>query len=109
MADSDLERLYEEPEFTGGFPPEVVRGFRKLVQIIDSAPDERTFRALKSLHYEKLKGKRARQRSMRINKQWRLIVEITERHQRQAGEGEGEVKVKVVLIVAIEDYHGKKK
>jgi len=31
---------------------------------------------MKSLHYEKLRGKRDGQRSIKLNDQWRLILEI---------------------------------
>jgi toxin HigB-1 len=41
-----------------------------------------------------LEGKRAHQRSMRVTKQWRLIVELT-----------GEAPKKVVRVIGIEDYH----
>jgi len=56
--------------------------------------DEREFYALKSLHFEKLKGDRAHQRSMRLNSQWRLILEFEE-------DSDG----KIAVIVSIEDYH----
>ena len=46
------------------------------MQLIRAARDERDFYALKSLHYEKLKGRRSHQRSMRPNDQWRLIIEL---------------------------------
>jgi toxin HigB-1 len=37
---------------------------------------------MKSLHYEKLKGKRSHQRSMKLNDQFRLIVEIENKNGR---------------------------
>ena len=46
------------------------------MQMIRAASDERTFYELKSLHFEKLKGDRSHQHSMRLNKQWRFIVEF---------------------------------
>lgn len=93
-SDDDLDRLETDIGFNAGFAREIVQGFRKRIQIIRAAPDERTFYALKSLHFEKLKGARGHQRSMRINKQWRLIIEI------KSGEPKN-----VVVVVAIEDYH----
>jgi proteic killer suppression protein len=45
------------------------------MQYIRAASDERDFYALKSLHYEKLHGKRSHQRSMRLNDQFRLILQ----------------------------------
>jgi proteic killer suppression protein len=88
-----LNRLEIDPKEDCGFPQPVVRAFRKRVQMIRSARDERDFYVLKSLHYEKLQGRES-QRSMRLNDQWRLVIEI---------EGKGENKTAV--IVSIEDYH----
>ncbi len=45
---------------------------RKLVQL-DAAPDEMTLRGLAGLRYEKLRGDREGQHSIRLNDQWRLI------------------------------------
>lgn len=94
FSDEDLDRLETALNFNAGFAREIVRAYRKLLQIIRAAPDERAFYALKSLHFEKLKGDRAAQRSMRLNRQWRLIIEIRP----TAG-------ANVVVIVGIEDYH----
>jgi len=94
FADDDLDRLETDVRFTGGFGPDVVKGFRKAMQVIRAAPDERDFYALKGLHFEKLAGDRAHQRSIRLNKQWRLILELT-----------GEAPKKTVRVVGIEDYH----
>jgi proteic killer suppression protein len=92
--DGGLEELERSPKAGGGYPPNVVRAFRKCMQAIRSADDERVFRAMRSLHFEKLKGARTHQRSMRLNDQWRLVIEF-----------EGEASSKVVVIVGIEDYH----
>jgi toxin HigB-1 len=94
FADESLDRLETELQFTGGFDRGTVKGFRKVMQAIRAATDERDFYAMKSLHFEKLEGKRAHQRSMRITKQWRLIMELV-----------GEAPNKVVKIKGIEDYH----
>src|SRR5688572_7094028 len=92
--DERLDRMETDRDYTAGFEPAVVKGFRKLMQVIRAAPDERDFYALKSLHFEKLEGTRAHERSMRINKQWRLILEL-----------KGAAPNKRVLVKAIEDYH----
>lgn len=91
---SNLERLYTDAQYTAGYEPSIVTAFRKRMQVIREAPDERTFYGLKSLHFEKLKGSRSHQHSMRLNDQWRLVIEFE-------GKGPG----KVVVIVDIEDYH----
>jgi proteic killer suppression protein len=46
------------------------------MQTIRAAPDERVFYQLKSLHFEELLGNRSHQHSMRLNDQWRLIIEF---------------------------------
>jgi proteic killer suppression protein len=91
FADSELEAL----ESDGVMVSEAVtKAFRKRMQVIHGARDERDFYALKSLHYEKLKGQRDHQHSMRLNDQYRLILEY-----------EGTGPNKTVVIVSIEDYH----
>ncbi len=84
-----LQRLAKE-EGDGEYPPGVAKAFRKRVQTIEGAPDERVLRAWKSLHFEKYEDGY----SIRLNKQWRLLLEL-----------EGEAPSKAVLIVAITDYH----
>ena len=92
--DSSLDRLEVDSEFDGGFSRAVVRAFRRRVQYIRSADDERAFYNMKSLHFEKLKGDRKGQYSMRLNDQWRLILEL---HKKS--------KKTVVELLEIEDYH----
>jgi toxin HigB-1 len=94
FANDDLDRLETDAGFNAGFDVAIIRRFRKTMQVIRAAPDERVFYRMKSLHYEKLKGKRSHQRSMRLNDQWRLIVEL---EQQDSG--------KLVVVVSIEDYH----
>jgi proteic killer suppression protein len=62
--------------------------------LIRNAVDERDLREVKANHFEKLKGAREHQHSMRLNDQWRLIVEI-----------EGKGPNKKLIVVGIEDYH----
>jgi len=50
---------------------------------------------LKSLHFEKLKGKRKNQHSIKLNDQYRLIVELVQIN----------AKVKTIKIIEIIDYH----
>lgn len=92
--DDDLDRLETDAQFTAGHPQEIVSAYRRRMQQIRAFRDERDFYALKSLHFEKLKGDREGQHSIRLNKQWRLVLEIR-----------GEHPCKVVGIVEIVDYH----
>ena len=90
----DLARLETDSEFDGGYSQAVVRAYRKVVNLVRQAVDERDFRNIRSLNFERLKGDRKHQHSMRLNLQWRLIVEL-----------EGKGTAKVVAIMEIEDYH----
>jgi proteic killer suppression protein len=91
--DKKLERLEIDENYSAGFSVDIVRAYRKVMGVIRAAVDERAFYAMKSLHYEKLKGKRGHERSMRLNKQFRLILRITTQGRKTAA------------IVSIEDYH----
>ena len=92
--DGRLDRLETDPKFDGGFSQAVVGAFRKRLQFIRDTPDERVFYQMRSLNFEKLKGKRKHQYSMRLNDQWRLILELDD-----------QAPTKVVVVVAVEDYH----
>lgn len=92
--DSDLDRLETDPARSAGHGSEVDRGYRKVMQSVRAAPDERTLFALRGLRFEKLKGKRKHQHSLRINRQWRVIAELR-------GSGDD----RRIAIIAIEDYH----
>ena len=94
FANKDLDRLETDPNFNAGFAPGIVKAFRKRMQVIRAAVDKRDFYNMKSLHYEKLKGNRTHQHSMRLNKQWRLILEFKQT-----------APNKTVVVVNIEDYH----
>jgi proteic killer suppression protein len=89
-----LAKLERDARYAAGYSEGVVKAFRKRMQQIRAANDERDFFALKSLNFEKLKGGRSTQYSMRLNDQWRLILE-----------SQGNEIGKKVIVVAIEDYH----
>lgn len=92
--DGRLEKMESDKDFDGGYQLGIAKIFRKRIQYIRAAADERDFYSLRSLNYEKLKGDRSHQHSMRLNDQWRLIIEL-----------EGEAPSKTVVVVQIEDYH----
>jgi proteic killer suppression protein len=91
--DKALERLYTDATFDGGYSSNIVRAFRKRMQQIRAAVNERDFRE-RGFKFEKLKGSRRHQHSMRLNDQWRLVIELR-----------GSGSDKVVMVVCIEDYH----
>ena len=82
--------------FGAGGEEDVVDDFFEVMAIIAAAESEQDLYANKGLRFEKLSGKRGKenQRSLRLNKQWRLIVIL-----------EKDELGKYVLIVDIEDYH----
>lgn len=88
-----LETLVTEAS-DAGYPPDAVKAFRRRMQFLRSATDERDLRAMKSMRFEKLKGARSHQYSLRLNDQWRLILEIEEQG-----------NARTLMIVEIEDYH----
>jgi proteic killer suppression protein len=94
FADAKLDRLEIDPKFGGNLADDAVPGFRKAMQAIRAAVDERDLYASKGLHFEKLKGDRSHQRSIKINKQWRLILELIESGEQRR-----------VRVIQIEDYH----
>lgn len=94
FVDDDLARIEVEAGASAGFPQAVVKAFRKRMQQIRAASDERDFYAAKSLHFEKLSGKRSHQHSMMLNDQYILILQL-----------DGKSTAKIVRIIAIEDYH----
>jgi toxin HigB-1 len=94
FGDDSLDRLETEATFSAGFSDGVVKSYRRAMQHIRAAANERTFYARRSFRFEKLQGVRSGQYSMRLNDQWRLIVEI-----------HGEHPNKTVHVVEIVDYH----
>ena len=89
-----LDRLETDATFSAGFGDVIVKAFRRAMQHIRSAADERTLYSRRSFRLEKLAGKRAGQYSMRLNDQWRLIVEIV-----------GDAPKKAIHVIEIVDYH----
>jgi toxin HigB-1 len=90
----DLDRLETDSRFTAGFDPDVVKAFRRRIQAIRAASDERDLSAVRGNNFERLKGSRSHQYSMRLNDQWRLILEIKKSAPKN-----------IVVVIDIEDYH----
>ena len=90
-----IELLYTEEKNAHKYPG-VVDDFFEVMAIIEAAEGEQDLYANKGLRFEKLSEKRGKknQRSLRLNKQWRLIVVI-----------EKDEEGKYILIIDIEDYH----
>jgi proteic killer suppression protein len=93
--DKKLEALYTEEKNAHKYP-NVVDDFFEVMAIIAAALSERDLYANKGLRFEKLVGQRGKQgqRSLRLNKQWRLIVTLEE-----------DAESFYLQILDIEDYH----
>ena len=95
FADDELRRLYSDPDFhLPRLGPDLTTQYRRKMQVLVSAGDERDLRAMRSLHFEKLAGKRAHQHSIRLNDQFRLILQL-----------EADDEGRFLNIVEITDYH----
>lgn len=91
---SGLDDVEGDDAPTLSYPVSVIKSLQRKLHLLRQAPDERTMRNWKSLHYEKLKGKRSHQNSIRLNDQWRLVFEHVK--------GSNGSKI---VIIGIEDYH----
>ncbi|GAB78779.1 proteic killer suppression protein [Austwickia chelonae] len=93
--DDDLCRLaYEASYRTRRWPAEVTRSYRRRIQQIEAAVDERDLRNLKALRLEQLKGNRRGTSSIRINDKYRLIVRF-----------ESDEAGRVTVVIDGLDYH----
>lgn len=94
FASKRLQEMYTEEKYLHKYPPAVVDAFFDVMDFIDGAVSERDLYELKSLHFERLVGSRRGQSSLRLNKQYRLIVVLDE-------DDEG----RYLQIIEIADYH----
>lgn len=94
--DNDLEKAEIDPKYRGSLDKERLRSYRKVMNLVRQAPNEGQLLRFRSLNYEKLKGDRSHEYSIRLNKQWRLIFEIEKR----AGPNNN-----LFVVKALEDYH----
>lgn len=92
--DEELRRLAVDASFA---PPkwdrDLIKAYRKKIQLIDAAEDERDLRATRSLHLEKLHGGREGTSSIRLNDKMRLILSFKTEAER------------VAVILQVIDYH----
>ncbi len=94
FADRELERLWMEEGFSLGLPSFVTTSFRRKMGYLIQASDTRDLRAMRSLNFEKLKGKRQHEYSIRLNDQFRLVFEMSSEGGKQR-----------IILKSIEDYH----
>lgn len=94
FADDGLELIETDQAGATRLPVAVIKSARRKLTILRAAIDDRSLRNWKSLHYEKLKGDREGQRSIRLNDQYRMVFELDE-----------ETDPQTATILTIEDYH----
>jgi len=95
FANPDLQKLYEDPTFVAPqFGRDVVRAYRKKVGFLLAAESELDLHNYRALRFEKLRGDRAGQHSIRLNDQWRLILRL-----------ETDDEGRVLVVIEIVDYH----
>lgn len=91
--DKKLELIETEQAQDTKLPIAVIKSCRQKFVFLRSIADERDLRNWKSLCYEKLQGDRDEQRSIRINKQWRLVFQLDK-----------DVKPTKITILAVENH-----
>lgn len=94
FADEGLALIETNKAGATRLPVGVIKSARRKLTVLRAAIDDRSLRNWKSLHYEKLKGDREGQRSIRLNDQYRMVFELDEKTEPQT-----------ITILAIEDYH----
>jgi len=94
FADPDLAKIETLEAAQTRFSVAIIKSARRKLTVLRAAPNERALRNWKSLNYQKLKGEREGQRSIRLNDQFRMVFELDDNE-----------KPPKATILAIEDYH----
>jgi proteic killer suppression protein len=95
--DPALHEAETNTSYHGGLDCRLVCALQKVMNLVrNMVQNETQLYGHKGLRFEKLKGNRSHQYSLRLNDQWRLIVEIEER----SGSNNN-----VCVVKGIEDYH----
>lgn len=92
--DKQLEELWLTGKNEHRLPQAAVTPFYEVMLYIESIRDVRELHDIPSLHFKKLIGDRKGSYSLRLNKQWRLIVHLLVVNNETC-----------VEILSIEDYH----
>ena len=94
FADAALALIETERAGETRLPVAIIKSARRKLTILRAAPDDRSLRNWKSLHYEKLKGNPKGRRSIRLNEKYRMIFLLDE-----------DADPQTITIVSIKDYH----
>jgi proteic killer suppression protein len=93
FADKELALVETDRAAETKLAAALIESLRDKLNFIRAAADDRSLRNWRSLHYEKLEG-RGGERSIRLNKQWRLIFTI-----------DTECNPPKITVLSVEDYH----
>ena len=94
FANTKLEKAAVHSGQIGRWSAKLIQIYRRRVAVIRAAKDRRDLYALSSLHLEKLEGKKKHQHSVKLDDQFRIILQFRKEDKRE-----------IVTIVDIEDYH----
>jgi len=94
FADAKLALIETDDAAQTKLPIAVIKSARRKLTLLRAAPDDRTLRNWKGFHYEKLKGDRKGQRSIRINNKYRIVFIL-----------DSEADPQKAMVLSIEDYH----
>ena len=94
FADADLALIETDDAAKTKLPIAVIKSARRKLTALRAAPDDRSLRNWKSLHYEKLKGDRKGQRSIRVNQNYRIVFLL-----------DSATEPQIATILSVEDYH----
>lgn len=73
--DEWLRAFFVEDIRSRNVPPDLESQLFRKVQMIDDATTDQDLRVPPGNHFEKLRGNLSRFRSIRVNKQWRLVFQ----------------------------------
>lgn len=93
FADATLELIETVEAGATRLPVGVIKSARRKLVLLRAAVDDRSLRNWKGLHYEKLRGDREGQRSIRLNDQYRMVFTLSD------------TEPLTVTVLSIEDYH----
>lgn len=96
----ELEYIFENGKEKGkpSYPPEVIKGFIRKVNIILDVENTQELRMFKSLRLEELSGNYVGFHSIRVNNRYRIVLKILK-------EQLDKYTVEVVEISDLKDYH----
>lgn len=102
FSNKELKQWFETPlndiEEKLPFNIEILKQYKKKVQLILSADSLIELKKINGLNFEALKGDRKGQFSIRLNKQYRLII-------KQLTENENSIVIDIVLIIEISKHY----